>query len=1159
MNIEVEFTKYCKKNKIDYHRLTKNVYTISNTIFVLISYKEKIIDQDFNLIVDSNELDLFESCEAIDQKKYLIFYFGKKFYYTAQTTDVKLNLFEYIGKNKDAQNYDFVNLGIQTEYNLLKSTINLKRAVKKIVFNKQTSVGICDNKTLASSLKLQLLANESNIKFCIGYTLDVKCLTKVSYKLKLYVANEQGFKNLNRINYAISISEDKTITEQDLSRLCSGLIFVITPLSKFFSNDITDNQKRLKTFSEVLFYDCTKIYYQLTNFYTSDQTYNLFIYNQQKTYLNNHIAELDPIFIPECAYIEPEDYTTLNNLKSIGKVNQKTQYDCHIDDANYYEQSLARFFNFNKTYNGFTAQQIIELSFSNTLQVDKLCTFEFNTNIHRLPRYRFIEEHAKKDTFIEMAYNGLFQKISDPNDKYFERLDYELQTIINAGFADYFLILKDIIEYARTISLVGIGRGSVGGSLLAFCLNITNIDPVKYDLLFERFLNPTRISGERAKQPDALPDIDFDVESSKRDQIKDYINKRFGMLNTCSLGTYTRLKLKASIKDLARVYGHSFAYINSMTKYINNQIEYSIEDLFKSALQKGNEQLYDFVQKNYDLVNDLAIILNNPRAASIHPSAMLVLPYEFGDNNNTEVFDFLPVKQMDGKIISEFEGKYTDRLGVVKEDVLGISQLDKFKAILSLIDNKKLNIDTIQTNEKYLHDKKTFDLFKKGLNVDVFQFNSAGLQVYCREALPNSLEDISAINALYRPGPMKSNAHKDFVLIRRGEKKPSYDFKLKEITLPTFGLYVYQEQIMKSVHVLGKLTLSESDEVRTVIKKFDKKKMQTFQEKFLQGAVQNGCNANEANIIWEKLKAFSGYGFNRSHSFAYGIITYTSQYLKANYTTQFYTVALNFETEENIEKVLNEIKLVDADIIVSTPEINFSERAFVCDVTAKKIFWSLTKIKGIGEVAVEYILKERAVNKFYSLEDFCLRVNKSKVNKKTIYLLILSGCFDYLEDVKNAKQRRRLIDQIQTYYKDGKFENFETENEFISKQRDCIGYGEIDYKKFLINKKQSNNYKTFNQVLSITVKKLTKQYAIIIGEVKILVIRQTKKGNDFAVLTLVENGVELDVLIWSDFLEDDIYALKKGTVINIYGQVNFDSFRSKNQIMSDHNFKYNIV
>lgn len=1157
MNIEVEFTNYCKKSKIHYKRISKNIYLINNTIFILISYKQKIIDQNFNLIVNDEEIDLFKNYETNDQKKYLVFYFGRKFYYTEKTTDVKLNLFEYIGVNKHIQKYDFVNLGIQTEYNLLKSTINLKRAIKKIVFNKQTSVGICDDKTLASSLKIQLLAKENNIKFCIGYTLDVKCLTKISYKLKLYIANEQGFKNLCRINYAISISEDKTITEQELSRLCSGLIFVITPLSKFFSNDITDNRKRLKTFSEVLFYDCIKIYYQLTNFYTSDQTYNLFVFNQQKIYLNNHIAELEPIFIPECCYIEPDDYTTLNNLKNIGKISQKTQYDCHIDDANYYEQSLARFFNFNKMYNGFSAQQIIEKSFNNTLEVDNLCVFEFNTNIHRLPRYKFIEEKNKKDVFIEMAYNGLYDKIKNPTDKYFERLDYELQTVIDAGFSDYFLILKDIIEYARTISLVGIGRGSVGGSLLAFCLNITNIDSVKYDLLFERFLNPTRVSGERAKQPDALPDIDFDVESGSRDEIKNYISKRFGILNTCSLGTYTRLKLKASLKDLARVYGHSFKYINSMTRYINNQIEYGIEDLFKSCLENGNEELYKFVQSNPELVNDLSIILNNPRAASIHPSAMLILPYEF-ENENTEVFDFLPVKEMDGKIISEFEGKYTDRLGVVKEDVLGISQLDKFKSILNLINNKRINIDSLQTDEKYLSDKKTFDLFKKGLNVDVFQFNSEGLQTYCREALPNNLEDISAINALYRPGPMKSNAHKDFSLIRKGLKKPTYDYKLKEVTEKTFGLYIYQEQIMKSVHVLGKLTLSESDEVRTVIKKFDKKKMQTFQDKFIKGAIENGCDKDDALIIWEKLKAFSGYGFNRSHSFAYGIISYTSQYLKANYTIEFYTVALNFETEENIQKILNEIKLVDSEITVSTPEINFSENNFVCDKNRKKIFWSLTKIKGIGQIAVEYILKERAVNKFSSLKDFCLRVNKSKVNKKTIYLLILSGCFDELEGIKNVKQRRLLIDQLQTYYKDGNFENFETENEFISKQRDCIGYGEIDYQKLIFDKKLISSYKTFNEVFAITVKKMTKQYVLVVGEVKRLIIRQTKKGADFAVLTLVENGAELNVLIWSDFLEQDIYDLKKGTIINIYGQVNFDSFNNKNQIMSDYKFKYKI-
>ena len=402
---------------------------------------------------------------------------------------------------------------------------------------------------------------------------------------------------------------------------------------------------------------------------------------------------------------------------------------------------------------------------------------------------------------------------------------------------------------------------------------------------------------------DMMPDIDVDFPTEYRDAVKDYIKQKYGYDYTCSIGTYGRMKLKTCLKDFGKVKGIPFDTMNKITKDIDDQIEYTWGDLIEYASR--SKALFKFVQDNPDIVHLTKYSLLQCRSASVHPSAVVIVPKHTvdGKDRETDIWEWMPVKMIDGVLVSEWEGKYIDKSGFLKEDILGLNQLDKFKDMETLIQRntgKKIN-----WNEIPLDDEETFKFFRRGWNEDVFQFGTQGLMNYCRQVKPDTLAQLIAMTALFRPGPMELRAHDDFAEIKNGKRKPKFDFGMEEITRETFGLYVYQEQIMKAVVVAG-LTEVESDILRTTIKKKDVKTLGSFGEKFKEGYIkllkENDIpNPEEyAKNVWDKLLAFSGYGFNKSHAAAYSIMSYWSQYMKVNYPLEFWTASLQFAKESEI-------------------------------------------------------------------------------------------------------------------------------------------------------------------------------------------------------------------------------------------------------------------
>lgn len=1163
--------KWCELNKLNVE-IESNSLTIEGVgKFILVLDKNGILfDSEMNFLLSDDEEDLIESDVEISN---IVFDFGGNYYYTPIDRDklqseqfikAKFLDFKYLGKAKQDLELDFAHLGVHSEYELLNGSGVSSDWVKKAKFLGHKSLGICDKNTLAGVLSHQISCSKSDIKSIIGETITVKYGETdngqpIFHELIVYCRDKQGWKSLLNINKKINIDNDGFITHDELLSLNKGLVLVLS------KDSILNQDLDRKKVSKIIAQYKSKfkyIFYQIDSVSYFDERKYVEYANGIKNYIS-HYSDIEPILISDSYYIDPEYYISRTYLNEIKKVRGALSHE------QYYKSLDENIESFNNNYDiSDSSTDIILRSIENTITLSDLVDFQIDIGNHKLPEFEYDGDNI--DLFFSLLEQGLEVKVgNDPKKKrsllkYNERLEEEVTVIVEAGFVDYFLILWDIIKWAKDQKyLVGNARGSVGGSLIAYLLDITTVDPIQYDLLFERFLNKTRVSGERAKSADSLPDIDIDFCGEHRDKVKRYMEQKYGKDHVVSIGTYGRLKLKGAIKGLGRADNIPFQQVNFVTKRIEDRLSYTWDDLFYDSSK--NKILKGFVQSHPDLINSVKPILNQAQTPSIHASAVVITPKKDSDGNPMTVFDWMPVRKIfdnntqEWILISEWEGKYIERAGFLKEDILGISQLDKFDFIINLV--KKTRGKKIVLEKIDMEDQSVFDIFKEGFNEDVFQFGTSGLQRYSKMVRPDSVEDLIAMNALYRPGPMGSDAHTDYALIKHGKKKPTYDFGLKDVTEKTYGLYVYQEQIMKAVHVLGGLTLSEADEVRTIMKKFDKVKMKTFKDKFIDGAKKKGCPNKQAEQIWEKLEKFSGYGFNRSHAAAYSIMAYWCQWLKCHYEEEFYTAALNFSKSENTtSNILDEIDSRSTGLQVVPPDINESKEDFTCDVNLRKIYWSLQQIKGVAQATVNPIIQERSKSRFKDIPDFLARMKGTGVGAGAAELLIKSGAFDNLYDLSNAGQRLDLIKELFTITKNREKLSIYSNPDFLKdynwvlEQKAITGFGKIDYRKILKDKGMKNELKIYK-----TGKEFMRSDdwtpACIAGRLMYLDVMNTKKGKS-GQLTLECNNKIILVRIWADVwteLEKGIaeIAKKKNQLLIVTGKIKYDDWNQRKVLFSD--------
>ena len=614
---------------------------------------------------------------------------------------------------------------------------------------------------------------------------------------------------------------------------------------------------------------------------------------------------------------------------------------------------------------------------ASTIEIADKCDLKLNLRQNRMPDFPVPAGVASLDEYLtKLSREGLLRRYPLPTPEMYERLEHELKVIKEMGYSGYFLIVQDFIQAARNMGVyVGPGRGSAAGSIVSYALGITNVDPLKYDLLFERFLNPERVS---------MPDIDVDFSDKKRDKVIQYVREKYGNDSVSQIITFGTLSSKAVLKDVGRVLGIPLSTIDSINKLIPS--EFGKVRPLAEALKTIPE--LKWVNESTDpkirMLVDASLVLEGMnRNAGMHAAGVVIAP--------GNISDLVPLyKTPQTEVMTQYNMKDLEEAGLLKMDFLGLRTLSVMENALRMIGKNHgtvIDLDALPED-----DEETFALFSRGSTVGVFQFESSGMQEALQKLRPNCISDLVAMNALYRPGPMEMIG--DFIDRKQGRSKISYIHpKLEEILRETYGVIVYQEQVMKIASEVAGFSLAKADMMRRAMGKKDKNLMATVKGEFIRGSQQRGVDSRLAGEIFDLIEKFASYGFNKSHSVAYSVVAYQTAYLKAHYPAEFMAATLSSEIND-IDRIA---VLIDdcrkSGIAVLPPDVNESSLDFT--VVHGTIRFGLGAIKGVGESAVEGIIVGRKTGgPFRNLFDFCSRVDLRLVNKKCIESLVQAGAFD---------------------------------------------------------------------------------------------------------------------------------------------------------------------
>ena len=703
--------------------------------------------------------------------------------------------------------------------------------------------------------------------------------------------------------------------------------------------------------------------------------------------------------------------------------------------------------------------------------------------------------------------------------------------------------------------------------------------------VLDSFVDKGLVEGGHA----SLPDIDVDYASDRRQEMKDYLEQRYnvnGRQRVFSAGTFTTLKLKAALKDMARVHRVPHQIVNYITSMLDDGADWT--GLFKIAAT--NRKVRDFIQTYPDVIEDVRVLLGQPKAASVHASAIIVTP-ERRNGKEADCFDFLPIRKMDGALVSEFDGYSVDEIGLLKEDVLATKELAKLSATINLVNeyyNQQLTIEKITS--EMLEDEKTYRILSEGNTQNVFQFSSPGITRFIQDVQPNCIEDLIAINALFRPATLDIGATDDYVRYRRGEVAPVYNFGCYEATKNTYGIMVYQEQFMSVAHTLGGFDLGKTDYLRKAIGKKKADLMASLKSDFIAGAIKNGCPEFEAEEIWQKIETAGKYSFNRSHAAAYALTAFCGAWLKANYPTAFYTVALQWADDKEIPALMSEMERCSVAKIVP-PDINHSTVEFYTDYTTNEIFWSLNRIKFVGARTAEHIVTERARGSFKSIEDFIRRIFRRKlgteivkhwdetdpmsengrvpVNTRHLKHMILAGCFDRIENIKAVTERyallKRAADTLNFKLRESDApEELRNKHYFWSQQQIAVsGIGSIDYRRIFSNSPDREKVKGKASYISLTDvmrdendgRKAAVCATVAEYSEQNYTDRESGMRKRFVKLILSQNNQTVECTLWDDFYQAHKTELQqiKGKIIILTAVIRYSDYTAGNVLQSYRN------
>ncbi|MCM3568304.1 DNA polymerase III subunit alpha [Neobacillus mesonae] len=859
----------------------------------------------------------------------------------------------------------FIHLHVYSAYSLLTSTASVPELVKKAQEKGFRALALTDRNVMYGTIEFYKLCKQHGIKPIIGLTVDVEGTrdSHDAFPLVLLAENETGYKNLLKISSAVQTKSEKGIPYKWLRHYAAGLI-AITPgiegeIEQALLNEEIEIAKELIQKYIALFGS--------GNFFLSMQNHQL---KQEAAIYPQILLLAKEMKVPLAAtnqvyYIEKNDMFAHECLLAI-KNGDKLQDDTRekLGSDQFYLKSA-------EEMDGVLAD--FPEAIENTLRIAERCNVNIEFNRTYLPAFPTGDESLSAEEYLEqLCRKGLMERISSPSEEYIERLTYELTVIKKMKFSHYFLIVWDFMNFARENGiLTGPGRGSAAGSLVAYVLYITDVDPIQHNLLFERFLNPERIS---------MPDIDIDFPDHRRDEVIDYVARKYGELHVAQIVTFGTLAAKAALRDVGRAFGLNSKELDYVSRLVPSRLGTSL-----SAAYKESEGLRKFVNDtpmNQRLYETALKLEGLPRHTSTHAAGVVI--------SEKPLIDLVPIQQGSGHVyLTQYSMEYLEEMGLLKMDFLGLRNLTLIEMILASI--KRHTGKTLDIHSFPLSDSKTFTLLAAGETTGIFQLESEGMRKVLKRLKPSRFEDIVAVNALYRPGPMENIPL--FIDRKHGREPVEYPHRdLKPILENTYGVIVYQEQIMQIASKMAGFSLGEADLLRRAVSKKKKEVLDQERHHFVQGALQKGYKQAAANGIYDLIVRFANYGFNRSHAVAYSMIAYQLAYLKANYPVYFMAGLLTsaIGNESKIAQYVMEAK--QKDITVLPPSINQSSFSFKVENGA--IRYGLAAIKGVGAAAMKEIFQVRKKKRFADLFDFCIRVSNKAINRKTLEFLVHSGSFD---------------------------------------------------------------------------------------------------------------------------------------------------------------------
>ncbi|MFH1354729.1 MAG: DNA polymerase III subunit alpha [Candidatus Omnitrophota bacterium] len=873
---------------------------------------------------------------------------------------------------------DFIHLHLHTQFSLLDGACRIPDILSLAKHYKMDSLAITDHGNMFGAVDFYLEAQKAGIKPIIGceaYIAPGSRLDKssvgiedASYHIILLAKDETGYENLMKlvsIGYREGFYYRPRIDKEVLSRYAKGLIGMTACLkgeipSLLQQKRFNDALKTADTYLNILGKD--NLYLELQANSIPEQK----IVNEGLIKISKEL-DLPLVATNDVHYVKKEDAPAHEALLCI-------QTQTTLDDPNRMRFQTDEFY-LRSPEEMKEIFKDIPQAISNTLEIASRCNLELSFSRIHLPKYEPPKGIAKEEFLKELCDNGLKDKYEEVTPAIKERLEHELKIIKDMGFVSYFLIVWDFIHYARSQNIpVGPGRGSAAGSLTSFLLGITDIDPLKYGLLFERFLNPERLG---------LPDIDIDFCYERRQEVIDYVTQKYGRENVAQIITFGTMQSRAVVRDVGRVMGISYAEVDRIAKIIPPDPSIKLKDAVESEQEIKN--LYKNDPQITKLINIALKLEGLNRHASVHAAGVVIADKPL--DNYTPLFETQGEQMTTGYSMGVLE-----KIGLLKVDFLGLRTLTVISETLKLI--KKTQGKSIDIDKLPLDDSKTFELLTKSQTFGVFQLESSGMRDLLRKLEPSRFEDIIALLALYRPGPIGSGMLDDFMARKHNRLPIKYDHKkLEAILKETYGIMVYQEQIMQVASSLAGFSLADADLLRRAMSKKIPEVMEKQRTNFVIGCTKNGISSSVANKIFDLIEYFSGYGFNKSHSAAYALISYRTAYLKANFPIEFMTALLTSE-RDNTDKIVEYVNEAGRmGLKVMPPDINESEALFKVE-DKDTIRFGLLAVKNVGRGAAESIVEARKKGRFDSLQSLCLNIDLRLANRKVLEALIKCGAFD---------------------------------------------------------------------------------------------------------------------------------------------------------------------